>query len=134
MKFTAISAALVGSAVAAPFSFPLSNGFPNPSTEAVTLIQVQAGGTLPNTALPKNVSADVITALELIAANELFEVAYFTELYNNITNNVKGYETEGLGYGKAYIESAVFRIRAQEELHALGANAILKSVGASAVP
>ncbi|KAB8760602.1 hypothetical protein FH972_026594 [Carpinus fangiana] len=132
MKFTAVTAALVGSALATPFSFPLSNGFPNPSTDVIGLIQQHAGGTLPNTPLPKDVTPDVVTALQLIAANEIFEVAYFTELYHNITNHIHGYDLAK--YNKTFVVDAIHRIRAQEELHGLGANAILKSVGSQPIP
>ncbi|KAF2762041.1 hypothetical protein EJ05DRAFT_195051 [Pseudovirgaria hyperparasitica] len=120
-------AALVASAAAAPFNFPLSNGFPSPSNDAIATIQKQAGGPLPNTPLPTELSDGVVTSLQLIAANEIFEVAYFTELYHNITENVPGYEaTEEDRY---FVTQAIRRIRAQEELHALGANAILKNAG-----
>lgn len=53
-----------------------------------------AGGGLPNTALPSTLTASAVQALQLIAANELFEVAYFTELITNITTNIQGYECE----------------------------------------
>lgn len=31
-------------------------------------------------------------ALQLIAFNELFEIAFFSELLSNVTNNVPGFE------------------------------------------
>ena len=34
-----------------------------------------------------------VTTLQLLALNELFEVAYFTELLTNVTTNVAGYDT-----------------------------------------
>jgi hypothetical protein len=57
------------------------------------LTQQTALGTLPNTPPPPaNISADGITNLQLINLNENFEVALFTSFYNNITNNVTGYQ------------------------------------------
>jgi hypothetical protein len=92
------SAALLGLSVtsalvsAAPFKFPLQNGFPNPNADELHGIEEQAGGLLPNGPPPPSVSADGITNFKLIAFNELFEVAFFTELLFNITNKVHGYE------------------------------------------
>lgn len=150
MRVPTVIAALAGSAAAAPFSFPLPNGFPSPNTAALSMIEELAGGPLPNTALPTSVSPQVVTALQLIAANEIFEVAYFTELHNNITSvcalqkkfdcldsqtncekGVAGYELAGMN--KTYVSGVINAIANQEQLHALGANAILKNVGAPTV-
>lgn len=126
MKFSTV-AALAGTAAATPFSFPLKNGFPSLSNDALAQVQQQAGGTIPNTPLPKTLSPTLTAAFQLVAANEIFEVAYFTELYHNISTNVPGYEcTE---QERKFVEGAIYRIRAQEELHATGANAILKNAG-----
>jgi hypothetical protein len=118
---------------AAPFSFannPLGNGFPNvanPSNQ-LTNIEAEAHGSLPNGGAPSPPNANSLTSLRLIAFNELFEVAYFTDLKNNITNNVRGYNI--------FDEPAKFRvleilsaIQAQEELHALNANEALAAFG-----
>ena len=75
------------------FSFPLSNGFPNipnPSTQ-LTQIEDQGHGTIPNQPPPSSVKSDTITSLQLIAFNEISEVAFFTELLENVTNNAPGY-------------------------------------------
>lgn len=85
-------ASLVGVALARPFSFPLGNGFPNPDQAALERLHNEAGGTLPNGPLPTGFSPDLITSFQLIAANEIFEVAFFTELYHNITFKIPGYE------------------------------------------
>jgi hypothetical protein len=77
--------------------FPLPDGFPNPDESQLELIERQAFGTLPNASLPANVSMDSLTSLQLIAFNELFEVAYFTELLFNLTNSVEGYEISDSG-------------------------------------
>ncbi|KAF2120042.1 late sexual development protein [Lophiotrema nucula] len=140
MKSFSIAAALLAAtATAAPaaikrqadFSpdgnyFPLSNGFPNPSPDQILKIQKQAFGTLPNGPPPPSISDDTKTSLKLIALNELFEVAFFTELLYNVTNKVHGYD---IGYGHDYVLHALSAIIAQEELHALNANGALKNFG-----
>lgn len=102
--------------------YPLPNGFPNPNAAQVLEIQKQAHGTLPNGPPPPTLSPEGITNLKLIALNELFEVAFFTELVYNLTNKVQGYD---LGYGHDYVLDALSAIVAQEELHALNANGAL---------
>ncbi|KAE8345466.1 hypothetical protein BDV24DRAFT_148075 [Aspergillus arachidicola] len=90
---------------------PLPDGMPNPSEEQLKKIQLRAHGTLPNTPLPSKISKEGITNLQLIAFNELFEVAFYNELLLNITKKKRDF----------IIESLV-AILAQEELHALTAN------------
>ncbi|OAL56255.1 hypothetical protein IQ07DRAFT_593799 [Pyrenochaeta sp. DS3sAY3a] len=127
------SAALVASiASAAPtakrdFSpdnvyFPLANGFPNPDGGAVLEIQKQAHGILPNGPPPHTISPEGATNLKLLALNELFEVAFFTELVYNVTNKVQGYD---LGYGHEYVLDSLNAIIAQEQLHLLNVNGAL---------
>jgi Ferritin-like domain len=121
-------------ASAAPFSFPLSNGFPkvaNPSSQ-LTGIEQQAHGTLPNGPPPPSITADTETSLELIAFNELFEVAYFTELLANVTNNVPGYQIADSNERNSVI-TALTAVQAQEELHALNANGALAHFGVSPI-
>jgi Ferritin-like domain len=134
------SASLVGLsclstiASAAPFTFPLSNGFPkvaNPSSQ-LTAIEQQAHGTLPNGSPPPNITADTETSLELIAFNELFEVAFFTELLSNVTNNVTGFQFNDSNARNVVI-SALTAVQAQEELHALNANGALAHFGLSPI-
>lgn len=74
--------------------FPLDNGFPNPDSKETDQIQQQALGTLPNGPVPDNISGEGLFNLQIIALNEIFEVAFFTELLYNVTNNVTGYEVE----------------------------------------
>jgi len=114
---------------AMPFKFPLSNGFPNISIPSPALLAIEkaAHGTLPNTPLAKSLSATSVTDLQVIATNEMFEVAYFTSLIANITNGVSGYEVAGRE--KTIILEALTAIVNQEQLHALGANAILAAAG-----
>jgi hypothetical protein len=113
-----------------PFSFPLANGFPNISlgSDALIEIQKQAHGTLPNGPLPAEISDNSATVWQLIAFNELFEVAYFSNLIENITNGVSGYELASPA-ALNVISTALEAVRAQEELHALGANGILQAAG-----
>ena len=103
--------------------FPLSNGFPNPNQDQVLQIQKDGHGILPNGPPPPSLSKEGTTNLQLIALNELFEVAYFTELVYNLTNKVEGYD---LGYGHEYVLDSLNAIVAQEELHLLNANGALK--------
>jgi len=95
MHFTAVVLTLVMASVAlaAPFNpFPLANGFPNLNTTAQQKVFRIAGGSLPDGPLPTSLTPAGSQTLQLIALNELFEVAYFTQLLSNITNGVDGYE------------------------------------------
>jgi|SRR5690242_19829425 len=103
--------------------FPLPNGFPNPNRDGEITIQDGAHGTLPNGPPPPALSAEGVTNLKLIALNELFEVAFFTELIYNVTNKVSGYD---LGMGYDYMLDSLNAIVNQEELHVLNANGALE--------
>jgi len=119
---------------AAPFSFPLPNGFPVITDP--TAIEIAAHGSLPNGAPPTSVTDDTLTSLKLIAFNELAEVAFFTELIYNITKQVEGYNNHDVGGDDAAVAftlSALTAIQAQEELHALNANGALVHFGADAI-
>lgn len=89
-------AALTAYAAAAPTVYPFSDGYPNPSPEQLKLISAAAGGSLPNGPLPTKLTPAAAAGLQLIELNEAFEVAYFTSLLKNITDNVPGYELKGL--------------------------------------
>jgi hypothetical protein len=118
-----------------PFKFPLSNGFPNiqnPSS-ALTQIEQQAHGTLPNGPPPPAApAADDLTSLRLIAFNELWEVAFFTELLANLTNEVPGYQFQDPNQRQALI-AEITAVQAQEELHALNANGALAHFNAGPI-
>ena len=89
--------ALSASVTAAPFNpFPLPDGFPNPSPTQLAEIETLAQGTLPNGPLPTSLKSTGVTTLQLIALNEIFEVAYFTSLLSNVTNNVTGYDAAAI--------------------------------------
>lgn len=87
---------LVASATAATlprsFSQTKDNGFPKPSAQEILDISKAAGGKLPPGSLPTGLSPTSITTLQLIAFNELFEVAYFSSLLSNLTLNLDGYQ------------------------------------------
>ncbi|GAB7352301.1 hypothetical protein MBLNU459_g2754t1 [Dothideomycetes sp. NU459] len=131
MRFSSIAAGSVAVqlAAAAPFSFPLANGFPNLNSSAIAAVYKLAGGTLPNGALPKTIKASGVQTLQLIAANEIFEVAFFTELLSNITSGVAGYEAGNTDYIMNTLQAVV----AQEQVHAYGANAILANANATTI-
>ncbi|KAK5108083.1 hypothetical protein LTR62_008800 [Meristemomyces frigidus] len=104
------------------FDFPLSNGFPNVAKGSQTLedIEIQAHGQLSNAPPPPSPPhPDSLVSLGFIAFNELFEVAFFTELISNITNNVPGYDKIP---NRDHILDILTIHQAQEELHELNAN------------
>ena len=93
---------------ATPFKFPLPDGFPNPSPAQLAIIQKEAGGTLPNGPLPTILKSAGVTTLQLLALNEIFEVAYFTELLANVTNDVPGYDAKSIApLDKNYVVDAL---------------------------
>ena len=116
------------------FEYPLSNGFPtiaNPSSE-LTDIELEAHGTLPNGPPPPTPQSDSLTSLGFIAFNELFEVAFFTELIQNITENKPGYDSIP---NRDEVLSILEVVQAQEELHELNANgAFNKFTGNTILP
>ena len=119
---------------AAPFSFPLPNGFPNiqnPSQQ-LTDIEAQARGSLPNGTPPPSVTKNTLTSLQLVAFNELSEVAFFTELIYNITNNVHGFEIQDRS-ARDFILTTLNAVQAQEELHQLNANGAVVRFGGQAI-
>ena len=96
MRFVSIItlATAIAGVAAAPFKFPLADGFPNPSPNALAQIVKKAQGSPPNGPLPKSLKDTGHTTLQLIAHNELFEVAFFDELLTNVTKEVEGYSTK----------------------------------------
>ncbi|KAL4894726.1 LsdA family protein [Aspergillus ambiguus] len=103
----------------------LPDGMPNPSPEQIREIELKAHGTLPSLPLPSNISRTGITNLQLIAFNELFEVAFFNELLYNVTTEVEGY-TFSTPEDQDFAIRSLTAILAQEEIHALTANDALK--------
>lgn len=111
-----------------PFSFPLVNGFPTVSQSTLQQIEEAAHGTLPNSGNPTSLNDTSVTVLELIAFNEIFEVAFFTSLIQNITSNVDGFAIDSSILQRAVLNE-LYAVQAQEQLHFLGANGILSSAG-----
>lgn len=105
--------------------FPLSDGFPNPDSSQLMDIEQRAQGTLPNGPPPATISEAGLNNLRVIALNELFEVAFFSELLTNVTNGVTGYQVNDAAE-KEFILKALTAVRAQEELHTLNANGALQ--------
>ncbi|KAJ5098753.1 hypothetical protein N7532_005754 [Penicillium argentinense] len=99
----------------------LPDGLPYPSPSELTLIEQQAHGTLPNGSPPPVISSQGIVNLQLIAFNELFEVAFFDELVTNITEGVVGYRFS-VTDDRDLVVASLKAILAQEELHAIRAN------------
>lgn len=101
-------------------AFPLSDGFPSPSSQQIKQIEQHALGTLPNGPPPPRISAEGITNLQVIALNELFEVAFFTDLLFNVTHNVTGYEIDNAREREILIQAlvAVQAVRWRSSLHA----------------
>jgi hypothetical protein len=105
----------------------LSNAFPTPDARQIDDINDAAGGTLSNNTPPSNISSEGITNLQVVAFNELFEVAFFTELLFNVTNNVEGYEVPD-SFTRDFLIETLITVQAQEELHVLNANGGLQNV------
>ena len=106
MRFTSlITASAAATAItASPVKFPLPDGFPNPSPAQLAMIEKEAQGPLPASPLPTSLKSNGVSILQLLALNEIFEVAYFTQLLSNVTNNVPGYEPQSLaGLDRAYV-------------------------------
>jgi phosphatidate phosphatase PAH1 len=103
----AASPVFAAPAIAARYApFPLADGFPNPSASELQQIENGAGGTLSNGPAPLSLSNASTTNLRLIAFNEIFEVAYFTDLLHNITSNQPSYTNFG-AFSKAFVVDAL---------------------------
>ncbi|KAL8750421.1 MAG: hypothetical protein Q9199_007079 [Rusavskia elegans] len=124
LLFTIITFAVA--TVAAPF--PLPDGFPNPNYTQLLSIEKLAGGFLPNYRLPTSLSKNATTALQLLAHNEIFEVAFFNQLLTNITTAVPGYgPNDTAPLDRAQLIKNIEAIKNQEELHSIAANQFLVS-------
>lgn len=93
-------------------------------TSTLQAIQLAAQGTLPDGPLP-TVSVTTQNILQVVATVELYEVAFFTELIANVTAEKDGYKVEH----KDVVLRDLKAIIAQEQLHAIGANALLSIAG-----
>lgn len=79
---------------AEPFNFPLPNGFPFPNETALEELFTRAGGNFTNAPLAPRFDDDSLTSWKLQAFNEFMEVAFFTQLIQNISTNVSGYDLD----------------------------------------
>ncbi|KAK5107875.1 hypothetical protein LTR62_000585 [Meristemomyces frigidus] len=120
------STASAPSAGQTPFSFPLSDGFPTVTPALLENIAEAAHGLIPNGGLASQLAAGSVTIFELIAFNEIFEVAFFTSLLNNVTTNVPGFEIPSQTL-RNYIINTLTAVVAQEKTHYLGVNGILNA-------
>jgi hypothetical protein len=115
--------------------FPLADGFDGikVSDEQLRKIEERAGGTLPQAAKnappPSNPGKDGLVNLQLIALNEISEVAFFTQLIEKISSNANGFTTYPKGYEKQDLLRILDAVVAQEELHALNAQGALQKFG-----
>lgn len=89
---TGFAASAAAGVVPRQFAQTDANGFPKPNEQQTLAIAEEAGGKLPGGSLPSGLSATSITTLQLIAFNELFEVAYFSNLLYNLTSSQTGYD------------------------------------------
>ncbi|KAH6659180.1 late sexual development protein [Truncatella angustata] len=120
--------------LATAYAIPSNDGFPAPDDQQLLLIETQAGGVLSDEAPPPKLSEGAIANFQLIAFNEQFEVAFFSSLIENITNNVEGYQSvPGMANTGALLE-ILKNVKAQEELHVISAKDVLKHFNASLVP
>jgi hypothetical protein len=109
-----------------------TNGFPTPNAKQVSAIQEQGRGTLSNvgTKVPgKPASPAAIVNLRVIALQEIFEAAYFSDLLHNITTNQTGYENLSKYGDRQQIIDQINATIAQEQMHTLTANGALAAAG-----
>ena len=71
--------------------FQSIDSFPAPNDQQVLNIEQRAHGTLSNSTPPASVDPDTIISLQVIAAQEQFEAAFFQQLLANITNKQPGF-------------------------------------------
>ncbi|ROV95659.1 hypothetical protein VMCG_07550 [Cytospora schulzeri] len=134
MHFTLITtAALIGLSLSAPavhrsYDAPADDGFPSPNTHQLATVEQKADGQLTDAPPAPKLAASSLTVFQLIAFNENFEVAFFSSLIENVTNNVPGYSL-ATPEKKDELLSILTTVKAQEELHAINALDILNQFG-----
>ncbi|CAN8106184.1 unnamed protein product [Discula destructiva] len=138
MKFVQIfAAAFVGLTTAFPPNLgnvedPADDGFPKPNAAQQAAINAIAGGQLPNARPPPKLAKSSLTAFQLIAFNENFEVAFFSSLISNLTEQIQGFKTDAKSQKE--LLAVLKTVKAQEELHAMSALEVLNHYGAFAPP
>lgn len=101
LQIISTSAAVFGLATAAPansraYSIPTDDGFPNPSAAQQAAIEAIADGQISKAAPPPSLASSSLTAFQLIAFNENFEVGFFSSLIDNITSDAPGFNLESV--------------------------------------
>jgi hypothetical protein len=142
MRFLLMVALLgIHSLVSAAPATQLPDGMPSPIAAQLKETELKARVILSNGPPPIEISKDGILTLKWMAFNELLEVAFFSELLANVTNNVPGFEVRNENDRNLTVRSltAILEVRfvsyeemrinshiQQEEHHAFGANNALQ--------
>jgi hypothetical protein len=108
-------------------------------------IERLAHGRVPSSRIPLNISSEGIKSLQLLAFNELFEIAFFSSLVTNISTEQPGFEVEDMEEKSLILETlttivavstscelvkgACTKTSQQEELHYLTASQLLITSG-----
>ena len=103
---------------------PFADGFPSPSKQQVSQIELQAHGLLPQ-GIPPTLSPIGVTNVQLVEFAERTEAVFFEEFLFNVTNKVPGYDV--LPPNIDYDDLVMFLNQsvAMEELHSLAGTSIL---------
>jgi hypothetical protein len=110
----------------------LNDGFPNPSSQQLQIIEDLAHGTLPNGPPPPSLSTQGGINFQFLQFNEEFETVFFSSLLHNLTTNVPGYKLEDADQQKLVIE-IITAVLAQEQLHALNARKADQAFGRTVI-
>ncbi|KAL3476061.1 hypothetical protein BJX99DRAFT_270653 [Aspergillus californicus] len=106
----------------------LPDGLPNPNADQLLDIERRAHGTLPGLRLPATISTAGVANLQLMTFTAFQDVAFFSELVRNVTQNVTGYALPD-DAERNYTLRSLEPILAQREIHALAANGALQHFG-----
>ncbi|KAK2074942.1 hypothetical protein P8C59_009112 [Phyllachora maydis] len=142
--FAVATAALAGLALARPsrqqhhrltrrYTTSGNDGWPAPNPQQLQAWQTTAGGALSTADVPKVSSDDGLTAFQLIAVNEEFEVAFFSSLIDNITAGVPGFQMQDQTE-KDQLLAVLTMVKAQEQVHAMAVKGILEHFNAFLPP
>ncbi|KAK2046742.1 late sexual development protein [Colletotrichum somersetense] len=121
---------LAGLSAAAPIERRGYTALIPTSPEDIKKVELEARGSLPNSAPPAKLEKSSLTAFQLIQFNEQFEVAFFTSMLENVTNGENGWDTPD----KDKLVESLKVIVAQEKLHALDAKGVLDHFKAFSPP
>lgn len=110
-----------------PGDFP---NIDNPSKQLDDIQRIALGQLPQGNDPPPMPKEDSLISLGLIAFNELFEVAFFTELIDNITTSAPGYDNVP---DRDNVLRILTTVQAQEELHELNANGAFETFVGTAI-